>query len=103
MTRSLPRHERRLWMRLRSRYDLIALMTQRSLSCAELARWAHCSKSTIGHLRSGAMLTCTPALAARVEKALACQPGQLFEPRTSIAMPESSSVSLNTGRSASAA
>lgn len=86
-------------MRLRSRYDLIALMTQRNLSCAELARWSRCSKSTIGHLRSGAMLTCTPALAARVEKALGCQPGQLFDTRTSIVVLESSSVGLDAERS----
>jgi plasmid maintenance system antidote protein VapI len=102
MSRTPPKHERRLWMRLRSRYDLIALMTQRNLSCAELARWSHCSKSTIGHLRSGAMATCTPALAARIEKALGCQPGRLFEPRTSSRLLESSTVAQNDGRALTA-
>lgn len=102
MSRTLPKHERRLWMRLRSRYDLIALMTQRNLSCAELARWSRCSKSTIGHLRSGAMATCTPALAARIEKALGCHPGRLFETRTSSSVPESSSVSRDDGRALTA-
>lgn len=102
MSRTPPKHERRLWMRLRSRYDLIALMTQRQLSCAELARWARVSKSTIGHLRTGAMTTCKPSTAARIEKAIGCQPGRLFEPRTSIGMPESSSVALDTGRAGAA-
>lgn len=98
MAGRIHRTDRRLWMRLKSRYELIALMTQRGLSCAKLARWAECSKSMIGHLRSGQIDTCTPALAARIEHALGCQPGALFESRTSIAVPESSSGSSTAVR-----
>lgn len=72
---------RRLWMRLRDRYQLIGYMTQRGLSCRELGRWARCSGQMIGHLRTGEVATCTPALAARIEKALNVEPGALFEPR----------------------
>lgn len=84
--------ERRLWMLLKDRYQLIAFMTQRGLSVRELAHWSHCHPSTIGHLRTGHMKTCTPQLAARIEKALALEPGRLFEPKT---LPSSSSVASN--------
>jgi helix-turn-helix protein len=87
--------ERQLWMRLRDRYELIAYMEQRSLSVRELARWAHCHPSTIGHLRTGHMTTCSARLAARIEKALGVEPGRLFEPKT---MTSSSSVTPTTNR-----
>jgi DNA-binding Xre family transcriptional regulator len=98
MASRIRKTERRLWMRLKSRYDLIALMTQRGLSCAKLARWADCSKSMIGHLRSGQIDTCTPALAARIEHALGCKPGELFESRTSTATSKSSIGARTAGR-----
>lgn len=97
-TRQRPGHERRLWMRLRSRYDLIALMIQRGISVRELAHWAHCHPSMIGHLRSGHLSTCTPMLAARIEKALAVEPGRLFDPKVVSSMPGASSVASDTGR-----
>lgn len=87
--------ERQLWMRLRDRYDLIAYMELRNLSVRELAHWAHCHPSTIGHLRTGYMKTCKPILAARIEKALGVEPGLLFEPKT---MTSSSSVAHTTNR-----
>lgn len=83
-------------MRLRDRYALIAYMTQRDLSCRELGRWARCSGQMIGHLRTGRSTTCTPALAARIEKALHVEPGTLFEPR--ILSPSVSSVAPSAKR-----
>ena len=65
-------------MRLRNRYELIARMEQRGLSVRELARWAACHPSMIGHLRTGVLSSCTPKLAARIEKALDVEPGTLF-------------------------
>ena len=65
-------------MRLRNRHELIARMEQRGLSVRELARWAACHPSMIGHLRTGLLSSCTPKLAARIEKALDVEPGTLF-------------------------
>ena len=66
-------------MRLRNRHELIARMEERDVSVRELARWAACHPSMIGHLRTGLLSSCTPKLAARIEKALGVQPGTLFE------------------------
>lgn len=65
-------------MRLRNRHELISRMEQRGLSVRELARWAACHPSMIGHLRTGLLSSCTPKLAARIEKALDVEPGTLF-------------------------
>lgn len=83
-------------MRLRDRQQLIARMEQRHLSVRELARWAACHPSMIGHLRTGQLSSCSPKLAARIEKALAVEPGTLFEPP--VGVPPTSSVPPDGGR-----
>jgi transcriptional regulator with XRE-family HTH domain len=45
-------------------------MEAADLSCSKLARMAGCSKSMIGHLRTGKVETCSPSLAAALEIAL---------------------------------
>ena len=84
------------WMRLRSRGELIARMEQRNVSVRELARWAACHPSMIGHLRSGLLGSCSSRLAARIEKALDVEPGTLFEHPA--VPPTRSSVSPDEGR-----
>jgi lambda repressor-like predicted transcriptional regulator len=77
-------------MRLRNRHELIARMEERDVSVRELARWAACHPSMIGHLRTGLLTSCTPKLAARIEKALGVEPGTLFEapPKRSSSAPQ---------------
>lgn len=85
-------------MLMRDRYQFIAAMTQRGVSCRELAKWADCSFQFISQLRTGQDKSCTPALAARIEKALGVAPGFLFEPRSPARAPESYSGGRDASR-----
>ncbi len=58
------------WMRLASPEVLKAMMDRRGFSYERLARYAGCSKSFIGHLRSGHKTTCTEKLAVDIAEAL---------------------------------
>lgn len=70
-------------MRLASPKTLSALMEQRGISMATLARYSGCSKGFVSHLTSGRRTTCTPALAERLAEALAVPVQVLFMPSTS--------------------
>lgn len=86
MTKPL-RHRRRYpkgtWMKLRSKEILIAYMEDKGFSTQRLATYSGCSKSMIGHLRSGHKVSCTPALAQRIAEALDAPVVGLFEQRAS--------------------
>lgn len=71
------------WMKLRSAEILKAFMTDQEFSTARLARYADCSKSFIGHLRSGYKKSCTTELADRIAEALGVPTVALFEPQAS--------------------
>lgn len=66
------------WMKLRSKDILIAYMEDKKFSTGRLAQYAGCSRSFIGHLRSGHKTSCTPDLAERISEALAVPRIALF-------------------------
>jgi transcriptional regulator with XRE-family HTH domain len=70
-------------MKLRSKEILIAFMNDKGFSTERLARYSNCSKSFIGHLRSGYKTSCSPELADRISEALAVPRVALFDERTS--------------------
>jgi len=70
-------------VRLISPDSLREAMNAQNATYRTLARWAGCSHAMIGYLATGAIETCTPALAARIEHALAKKPGSLFLPALS--------------------
>lgn len=74
-------------MKLRSKEILIAYMEdpRNPFSVGRLARCADCSRSFIGHLRTGHKTSCTTDLAERIAEALNVPVEALFEPRTSAA------------------
>jgi len=53
-------------------------MEFRGLTVRSLAYRVGCSRSVIGHLRSGERDTCKPTTAKAIEKALNAPPGSLF-------------------------
>jgi transcriptional regulator with XRE-family HTH domain len=65
-------------MKLASADTLRALMQQRDMSHARMARYAGCSKGMIDHLLAGRKKSVTPELAARIEEALDVPPGLIF-------------------------
>jgi len=67
-------------MRLTSPATLRALICQRRLSLAHVARRAGCSKGFVSHLLSGRRSSCTPALAQRIAAALDVPLDLLFQP-----------------------
>lgn len=71
------------WMNLTSAETLRALMRQRGMSMARLARYSGCSKSFISHLCAERKKTCTPQLAVRIAEALSVPTEILFELRSS--------------------
>jgi transcriptional regulator with XRE-family HTH domain len=71
------------WMKLRSREILIAFMDDKEFSTGRLAQYAGCSRSFIGHLRSGHKTSCTPQLAERIAEALDVPTVGLFDQRAS--------------------
>jgi hypothetical protein len=66
------------WMKLRSKEILIAYMEDKKFSTGRLAQYAQCSRSMIGHLRTGHKTSCTPELAERISEALAVPRVALF-------------------------
>lgn len=67
-------------MRLTSRDTLRALMGQRDMGMARLARYSGCSKGFVSHLLSGRRTSCTPLLAGRIAEALDVPLNILFVP-----------------------
>lgn len=67
-------------MRLTSAATLAALMKQRGMSMARLARYAGCTKGFVSHLLSGRKRSCTPVLAERIAEALEVPLALLFVP-----------------------
>ncbi|WUA06807.1 helix-turn-helix transcriptional regulator [Nocardia sp. NBC_01377] len=64
--------------RLRSRTALRDVMSDRRIPVRVLARRAGCGKSIVGLLRSGARMTCTPAIAAKLAAGLDIPAETLF-------------------------
>lgn len=71
------------WMKLRDRQLLADYMKAGDFTQARLARYADCSRQFINMLLSGERLTCTPAVAERIEEALRVLPQTLFVPSRS--------------------
>ena len=71
-------------MRLKSAQMLRQYMEFKDLTVRTLATQAGISHSTIGHLHSGARNTVRPENARKIEKALGCPPGLLFDAHASI-------------------
>lgn len=82
-SRRRRRYPKGTWMKLRSKEILIAFMDDKHFSTARLATYAGCSRSMIGHLRSGYKTSCTPALADRISEALDVPRVALFDERAS--------------------
>lgn len=70
-------------MKLRSKEILIAFMDDKDFSTKRLAIYSECSKSMIGHLRSGHKKSCTDKLAYRIAEALDVPWAALFDASTS--------------------
>ena len=81
--RPRPRYPKGTWMKLRSKEILVAFMDDKGFSTQRLATYSGCSKSMIGHLRSGHKTSCTPALAARISEALDVPLVALFDAKAS--------------------
>lgn len=77
------RYPKGTWMKIRSKDILIAFMEDKNFSTQRLATYAGCSKSMVGHLRSGHKTSCTPRLAQRIAEALDVPLVALFDARTS--------------------
>lgn len=77
------RSEWRLDMKLKSPAMLKQYMEYKHLTIRQLAVAAGISRSIVGHLCSGERSTCKPQTAGKIESALGCPPGLLFEPRSS--------------------
>ena len=75
--------EWRLDMQLKDARMLRQYMDFKGMTIRELAHRAGVSRSTIGHLVSGARRTCSPKTARVVEEALDAPSGLLFEGRSS--------------------
>lgn len=69
-------------MKLRSTQILVAFMESKNFSVTRLAQYAGCSRSMIGHLRSGQKSSCTPGLAERIAEALDVPLVALFDEKT---------------------
>lgn len=82
--RSRKRWPKGAWVKLTSADTLTALIAQRTLSYATLARYAGCSKGFVSHLTSGRRTTCTPQLAERIAEALQVPLELLFVPSVSL-------------------
>lgn len=84
------RYPKGTWMKLRSKDILIAFMEDKGFSTQRLATYASCSKSMVGHLRTGHKTSCTPQLAQRIAEALDVPLVALFDARTSAVSGENS-------------
>lgn len=70
-------------MKLRDAHMLRQYMDYKGVTIRELAMSSGVHRSTIGHLSSGARNTASPETARKIEEALACPPGLLFDARAS--------------------
>ena len=70
--------EGRFDVRLISAQAFADYLEFRGLTVRSLADKVGCSRSVIGHLRSGERDTCKPSSAKAIEKALNAPPGSLF-------------------------
>lgn len=77
------RYPKGTWMKLRSKEILIAFMDDKDFSTGRLAQYSGCSRSFIGHLRSGYKTSCSPELADRISEALSVPTVALFDQRAS--------------------
>lgn len=73
--------EGRFEVRLISSDALAQYMRFRGFTVRSLAQRVGCSRSTIGHLRTGERRVCKPDLARAIERALDAPAGSLFVPR----------------------
>lgn len=60
---------------------LAAQIDYSGLDCARIAERADCSRQMISFLKTGRYKSCTPRLAAKIERALDVPPGTLFTVR----------------------
>lgn len=72
------RLEGRFDVKLISAHAFAEYMRHRGFTVRSLAARVGCSRSLIGHLRSGERDTCQPATARKIEKALDAPAGSLF-------------------------
>lgn len=79
----MNRTDWRLDMQLKSPEMLRQYMEFKRLRIRDLAAASGVSRATIGHLHSGARKSAKPATARRIEEALGCPPGLLFEATSS--------------------
>lgn len=75
--------EGRFWVKLISAQALAQYMEHRGFTVRSLAERVGCSRSLIGHLRSGKRNTCDPKYARAIEKCLDAPAGSLFVPQVS--------------------
>lgn len=73
----------RLIVRLKSRRALNEYANFHNLSGRQLAKKAGLGPAIVGHLMSGRRTTCNLETATKLEEALGCPPGFLFEPSLS--------------------
>lgn len=73
----------RLIVRLKSRRALVEYAEFHKLSGRALAKKAGLGPAIVGHLLSGRRTTCNLDTARKLEEALGCPPGFLFEPSLS--------------------
>lgn len=73
----------RLIVRLKSRRALNEYAEFHKLSGRALAKKAGLGPAIVGHLMSGRRQTCNLSTARKLEEALSCPPGFLFEPSLS--------------------
>lgn len=80
-----PRYPKGTWMKLKDKSILVAYMDnpRNPYSTGRLAQYAGCSRSFIGHLRTGYKTSCTPQLAQRIAEALGVPLEALFDLRPS--------------------
>lgn len=79
----MPLDPWRLIVRLKSRRALVEYAEFHKLSGRALARKAGLGPAIVGHLMAGRRTTCSLETARKIEEALACPPGFLFEPSLS--------------------
>lgn len=72
-------HEWRLDMRLRDPRMLRQYMAYKDMTIRQVADAAGVSRSTIGHLLTGERKSAKPENARKIEAALGCPPGLLFD------------------------
>lgn len=79
----MPTDPWRLIVRLKSRRALVEYAEFHKLSGRALAKKAGLGPAIVGHLMAGRRNTCTIETARKIEEALSCPSGFLFEPSMS--------------------